>query len=61
MSSKNKSNIKKQSEIVQKIKETQTLDKKHKEIVNLFNNKKDKEKEIIDELYEIEVKLRELS
>jgi hypothetical protein len=61
MSSKNKSNIKKQSEIVQKIKETQTLDKKHKEMVNLFNNKKDKEKEIIDELYEIEVKLRELS
>ena len=40
MSVKQKNNLKKQKYIVQNIKESQTLDKKHKEIIKTFQDKK---------------------
>lgn len=61
MSSKIKGDVKKQSELVQQIKETQTLDKKHKEMVNMFNTKKIREEEINKELDDIDNKLKELT
>jgi hypothetical protein len=61
MSTKSKGDTKKQSEIVQQIKESQTLDKKHKEMVNIFNLKKNKEEEIINNILEINKKIEELS
>ena len=60
MSSKNKGDVKKQSDIVQQIKESQTLDKKHKEMVNLFNNNKIKKENIEKEIEEIKTKLIDL-
>jgi len=60
MSTKNKGDVKKQSEIIQQIKESQTLDKKHKEMVNLFNNNKIKEEEYNIELETINNKLIDL-
>lgn len=61
MSTKGKGDIKKQSEIVQQIKESQTLDKKHKEMVNIFNLKKNKEEEISNEILNINKEIDELS
>ena len=61
MSTKNKGDIKKQSDIVQQIKESQTLDKKHKEMVNIFNLKKNKEEEISNEIININKEIEELS
>ena len=53
MSVKQKNNLKKQKYIVQNIKESQTLDKKHKEIIKSFQDKKNKEEELIDEINKI--------
>jgi len=61
MSSKIKGDVKKQSELVQQIKESQTLDKKHKEMVNIFNNNKIKKEEISKEIEEIDNKIKDLS
>ena len=61
MSTKNKGDIKKQSEVVQQIKESQTLDKKHKEMVNIFNLKKNKGDELLNNICEINKKIDELS
>lgn len=60
MSTKNNSDNKKQSEIVQQIKESQTLDKKHKEMVTIFNNNKQKEEDLIVELDEITKQINDL-
>ena len=60
MSTKNKGDIKKQSDIVQQIKESQTLDKKHKEMVNIFNLKKNKGEEISNEIININKEIEEL-
>jgi hypothetical protein len=57
MSSKNKNDTKKHIEIIQQIKESQTLDKKHKEIINIFNNKKIKKEELNNEINKITDKL----
>jgi hypothetical protein len=61
MSTKSKGDIKKQSEIVQQIKESQTLDKKHKEMVNIFNLKKTKEEKISNEIFNIDKEIEEIS
>ena len=61
MSTKNKGDIKKQSDIVQQIKESQTLDKKHKEMVNIFNLKKNKEDEISNKIFNIDKEIEDLS
>ena len=53
MAPKQKNNIKKQQYIVQNIKESQTLDKKHKEIIKNFQEKKNKEEELIYEINKI--------
>ena len=50
MPPKQKNNIKKQQYIIQNIKESQTLDKKHKEIIKNFQEKRNKEGELIDEI-----------
>ncbi len=61
MSSKNKGELKKQSEIVQQIKESQTLDKKHKEMVNIFNNNKLKKEQIDKDIIDINNQIKNLS
>ncbi len=53
MAPKQKNNIKKQQYIVQNIKESQTLDKKHKEIIKNFQEKKNKEEELLYEINKI--------
>lgn len=53
MSTKNKGDIKKQSDIIQQIKESQTLDKKHKEMTNFFNSQKVKEDELSKEITDL--------
>ena len=60
MSTKNKGDIKKQSDIIQQIKESQTLDKKHKEMTNFFNSQKVKEEELTKENAWINPHLRSL-
>jgi len=48
-----KNDIKKQRQIIQTIKESQTLDKKHKEIVKNFQTNKNKDESIEQELVEL--------
>jgi len=60
MAPKQKNNIKKQQYIVQNIKESQTLDKKHKEIIKNFQEKRNKEGELIDEINQINIDMVEI-
>ena len=53
MSFKTKNDKKKQETIIQNIKESQTLDKKHKEIIKNFNDEKNKLSEIINSVENI--------
>ena len=60
MPTKQKNNIKKQQHIVQNIKESQTLDKKHKEIIKNFQEKKNKEEDIVNEINQINIDMVEI-
>lgn len=60
MATKQKNNVKKQRYIVQNIKESQTLDKKHKEIIKTFQDKRNKESELIEEVNKINVDIIEI-
>jgi hypothetical protein len=60
MSFKLKNDTKKQRQIVQNIKESQTLDKKHKEIIKGFRDLKNQEEPINNEINQINKEIEEL-